>query len=198
MRRNFAAIKQIGVEMGLVTEDVEVSVEGLPHFFHERTSISILPSMLTVTKLSFGPTAPAGQVASTGAHFKFQFPAEIVFQCLERSESLFRFEGPFLGIMDGRANRPAFEDGPSSYAITGFSFLLSVAPAINLLELKISGDLSPMRPAYDYWTAPLSSSSFRIRAPVPLNEVATLFSGDRAVVQSRIDKALARLNDLKD
>lgn len=184
--------------MGLVSDAVEVSVEGRPHFSHERTSVSILPSILLVTRLSSGPPSPASQVDSNGAHFKIQFPAEIVFQCLERPESFFRFEGPFLGTMDGRANRPAAEDGPSSHAITGFTLSLSVVPDKNLFELEISGTLSPMRPAYDYWPTPLPVSSFTIKAPLPLDEMATLFTGNRDVVQPRIDKALARLSDGRD
>jgi len=181
--------------MGLVSEEVEVSVEGVPNFSHNRTAISILPSILLVTRLSFGPAAPVGQVDSNGAHFKIKFPAEIVFQCLERSESFFRFEGPFLGTMDERANRPAVEDGPSSHAITGFELLLAVVPDKNLFRLEISGTLSPMRPAYDYWPTPLPLSSFTIKAPLQLDEIATLFSGNRDVVQPRIDKALARLSE---
>lgn len=184
--------------MGLVSEGVEVSVEGLPHYSHRRTAIAILPSMLLFTKLSYGSAAPPRQVDSTGAHFKIQFPAEIVFQCLERSESVFRFEGPYLGTMDGRANRPAAEDGPSSHAISQLTLVLCVAPDKNLFGLEISGALSPMRQTYDYWPMPQPLSSFSIKAPLPLDEVATLFSGDRAVVQPRIDKALARLSDRKD
>lgn len=181
--------------MGLVSDAVDVRVDGLPHFSHKRTSISFLPSTLLITKLSSGPASPADQVDSNGAHFKIQFPAEIVFQCLERPKSFFRFEGPFLGTMDERANRPAVEDGPSSHAITGFTLSLSVLPDKTLFELEISGALSPMRPTFDYWPIPLPISSFSIKAPLPLDSMATLFTGNRDVVQPRIDKALTRLND---
>jgi len=181
--------------MGLVSEEVEVCVEGMPHFSHSRTSVSILPSILLITRLAPGPAARASQVDSNGAHFKIQFPAEIVFQCLERAESFFRFEGPFLGTMDGRANRAALDDGPSSHAITKSTLLLAVVPDKNLFQLEIAGTLSPMRPIFDYWPTPLPLSSFTIKAPLPLDEMATMFSGSRDVVQPRIDKALARLSE---
>jgi len=181
--------------MGLISDDVEVRVEGLPHFSHKRTSISFLSSVLLITKLSSGPGAPAGQVDSNGAHFKIQFPAGIVFQCLERSKSFFRFEGPFLGTMDGRANRPAAEDGPSSHAISQFTLELSVTPAENLFALEILGTLSPMRQLYDHWPVPPTLSTFGIRAPLPLDQIATMFSPNTEGVRQRIEGALKRLKE---
>lgn len=175
--------------MGLVSDKVEVRVEGRPHFSHKRTGISFLSSQILITKLS---SAQAGQVDSNGAHFRIQFPAEIVFQCLERSESRFRFEGPFLGTMDGRANRPAVEDGPSSHAISQFTLLLSVVPSKDLFTLEILGRLSQMRQLHDYWPVPQPLSTFSIKAPLPLNEIAASFLPNSDAIRARIDKALAQ------
>ena len=184
--------------MGLVTNEAEVCVAGRPGLTHQRTSVSISPSFLNVRRMDDDALGRERQLSTSGAHFSFLFSSEIAFQCFEQAESQFHFKGPYLGRMEEAFGRVAADEGTLAHAISEFRLSLAVDPAQNLFRLDIAGNLVPMRQGFDYWRLPKPLSNFSIKTSLPLHEAAALFSGDTAVVQPRIAKALARLDHKKE
>lgn len=180
--------------MGLVTECICVQVEGRPKLTHRRSAVSITGASLNIWRLSDPEAGAHYQLASAGPQFSFFFSEELALDCLGRMTSSFTFNGSCLGTMREDIETEAGERLTLIHPITEFSLLFSVEPAEHRFSVQLVGKMVPTGQDRDSGLSSLKLIKFAIKVMMPLAEVGALFQGKKAIIRSKIDRALARLS----
>jgi hypothetical protein len=171
-------------------DSLAVTVPERPYLGHVNGGIGFLPSLLTIQRLE-----KENQVSDRGAHIILHLPSVLVLGCFSRKRSVFNFKGPDLGQLTEAYGLASFEGcGFLEHAVTEIRMCAETDIPRGIFHLELSGGLALRRQSQDHWKMPKPLSAFKVDVTVPIMQAGSIFHGNDAQKQARVEEQLERFD----